>query len=222
MRRVFSPLAASGMYIPLLFLVALAVAACQPAPAPTSTPITLASPTSERGNPTRGNIVTLAPATPFPTWTPQPLVTLTPLPFVGTPPAFAFTPRPTTTPRPTRLIPTRTPDRSVPPTLQYDATYSSACISLVQAEPTDVIVFRGQPAQVSWAAVEGADGYRVWVFSPSKRFVFDQVVQATTVSIPANVFFGLGPYAWEVMPVKAGDRMCVSLTGIFNVQRAGG
>jgi hypothetical protein len=156
-------------------------------------------------------------ATLPPSWTPRPFITVTPIPFVGSPGPSRVPP--TSTPAGGQES-TATPRADIPPTLAGEAQYPTACATFGKTEPTDIVIVKGSPAQVSWTKVEGAAGYRVWLLNPSRRYSFDQVVDKETITIPEDAFIGPGPYAWEVMPLLDGDRMCVSLTGVITV-RAG-
>lgn len=155
-------------------------------------------------------------ATLPPTWTPRPFVTVTPLPFVGSPPPTSIPP--TLTPIGGRPVRHSTPRPDGPPTLSGVATYDAACAVFGKTEPTDTLVIRGAKARISWTPVEGAEGYRVWLLNPSKRYSFDEIVTGTTATFPEEAFIGPGNYAWEVMPLRNGDRMCVSLTGVITVR----
>ncbi|PJF31926.1 MAG: hypothetical protein CUN51_03015 [Candidatus Thermofonsia Clade 1 bacterium] len=174
-------------------------------------------------------------ATPTPTLTPT--FTNTPRPTFTLPPTWTPTAFVTNTPRPTQppinVRPTVTPAArrtenlnllaatpiGAPPTIALDATFDAVCASFTRSLPTSsLIADRQTDAQVSWTAVEGAEGYRVWLLSPSNRYVFIGDTTETTITFERSLFVGLGNYAWEVMPLRNGDRLCQSLTGVIVVR----
>jgi hypothetical protein len=106
-----------------------------------------------------------------------------------------------------------------PPTPARDARYSEACATFAMTDPTDAVLTPGSEAHLSWAEVEGAEGYHVWVMNPSFRFSYNQETTETSVIVPEESFIGTGMYAWEVMPLLDGERMCPSRTGIFTLRR---
>jgi hypothetical protein len=157
------------------------------------------------------------------------------LPPSWTPGAFATVTRPADAGvAPTRPPPTITPVARAtlpigvlggirgpggPPTIDPTARFDPACAALARRSGTSVSFEPNTAARIVWSGVEGADGYRVWVLNPSMRYAFDQVTDETSITIPAGVFVGTGLYAWEVMPMRDGDRMCQSLTGVFTLRR---
>jgi hypothetical protein len=174
-------------------------------------------------------------ATPTPTLTPT--FTNTPRPTFTLPPTWTPTAFVTNTPRPTQppinVRPTVTPAArrtenlnllaatpiGAPPTIALDATFDAVCASFTRSLPTSsLIADRQTDAQVSWTAVEGAEGYRVWLLSPSNRYVFIGDTTETTITFERSLFVGLGNYAWEVMPLRNSDRLCQSLTGVIVVR----
>ncbi|MBO9309763.1 MAG: hypothetical protein J7551_08270 [Chloroflexi bacterium] len=175
--------------------------------------------------------------TPTPTLTPTPTPSNTPRPTLTLPPTWTPTVFVTNTPRaalPTLNIrPTITPAArrtenlgalvatpiGGPPTVAPDHIFDVACLAFARSAPTTgLIADRETNGQVSWTPVEGAEGYRVWLLSPAKRYVFVQDVTETTVTFKRELFTGLGNYAWEVMPLRNGDRFCQSLTGVIVVR----
>lgn len=231
--------------IGLLAALALILGACaQPAPTPTVTPVPVtptssrptlpptwtpgppptASPRSDQGEQPAGATpveVTGLPGRPTlpPTWTP------------GV--AAATVTRPPLIERVTRLPtqpPTLTPALGLtafninptggPPTVEPFATYSPACAMLARSTPLDAVIFTGSVAHVTWTPVEGATAYQVWLLNPSGRYSYNQTTTETTIVFPAEAFASIGPFAWEVMPVQDGRRMCASLTGVINVRLA--
>lgn len=167
--------------------------------------------------------------TPTPSNTPRPTFTLPP---TWTPTVFVTnTPRPTLPMTPIR--PTVTPvirrtdnfgllavtPTGAPPTIAFGATFDAACRTFARRMPlTGSIADRQTDAQVSWTAVQGAEGYRVWLLSPSRRYVLIADTTETTIVFKRELFVGFGDYAWEVMPLRNGDRFCQSLTGIISVR----
>lgn len=155
-----------------------------------------------------------------PSWTPAAIPSVTQPPLVESGPATATRQVPTITPAlvltSPLVLPTR---RSVggPPTPAPSAVFNAACAVFGQATPTDTSIFAKEKAQISWAAVKGAEAYRVWVLNAANVYSFDKTVTETTITIPGEVFIGPGVYAWEVMPVLHSDRMCGSLTGVIVV-----
>jgi hypothetical protein len=87
--------------------------------------------------------------------------------------------------------------------------------------PTTTTIFQKESAQISWTAVEGAEGYRVWILNAVNEYSFDQVVTETTITIPSDIFKWPGMYGWEVMPLLNKDRMCGSLTGVILAKPGG-
>jgi hypothetical protein len=118
-------------------------------------------------------------------------------------------------------LPTRPPKLGGPPTPAPDAKYDTACATLARVAPTTSTIFQNEPAQISWTAVDGAEGYRVWVLNVVDDYSFDQVVTETTTTIPADIFKWPGMYGWEVMPLRDKDRMCGSLTDVILVKPGG-
>ncbi len=200
MNRLLRPL--------LILLLGALLAACSaPEPAPTPTP--MPTPT-----------VTNTPRPTFtlpPTWTPTAFVTNTPR---STQPPMNI--RPTVTPAARRTeslgILAATPT-GAPPTIAFDVTLPAACATFARRDPTTSLIADQQTdGQVSWTAVAGAEGYRVWLLAPSNRYVFIGDTTETTITFERALFTGLGNYAWEVMPLRAGDRLCQSLTGVIVVR----
>jgi hypothetical protein len=106
-----------------------------------------------------------------------------------------------------------------PPTIAPERTFEAACSTLARRTPTSgLIADKETDAQVSWTAVAGAEGYRVWLLSPANRYVFSGDTAETTITFKRELFTGLGNYAWEVMPLRNGDRFCQSLTGVIVVR----
>ncbi|MCC7207097.1 MAG: hypothetical protein IT323_07325 [Anaerolineae bacterium] len=233
--------------VPVFILITLVVlAGCATAPAaPTDTPApptptqpqrpTLPPSWTPGPAPTQGALAT-ATATPHtphpaqaaddgrptlpPSWTPQPFATVTRPPLTG----------PIATPLPPTITPVVEPTSGFgalqggrpaggPPTPARNADYPAACRTFAMSAPTDAVLPLDSDARLAWAAVEGADGYHVWVMNPSFRYAFDQGTTETAITIPASTFIGTGMYAWEVMPVRDGDRMCPSRTGVFTLRR---
>ncbi|HRE47794.1 MAG TPA: hypothetical protein PLD47_08715 [Aggregatilineales bacterium] len=165
------------------------------------------TPTERPPNTLRPGAATLPP-----TWTP----------FV--PPTVTRAARPMT--NATRPPPTLTPVASAiprkageaPQTPRPNATYESICASFLKADPISVIVYTGQEATITWTAVEGAEAYHVWVSNPGLRFIFNQVVSGTTITLPTDLFRGPGLHGWEVYPIRNEQRLCGSLNGVFNVR----
>lgn len=174
---------------------------------------------------------------PAPTATLTPTFTNTPRPTFTLPPTWTPTVFVTNTPRPTQppldVRPTVTPaarrtenlnllaatPTGAPPTVAPDATFDAACATFARRLPTSgLLADRETDAQVSWTAVEGAEGYRVWLLSPSNRYIFVGDTTETTITFKRALFIGLGNYAWEVMPLRNGDRFCQSLTGVIVVR----
>lgn len=188
----------------LILLVGAFVTGCS-APEPTLTPTLTPSNTPR---PT----LTLPP-----TWTPAAFVTNTPRP---TQPPMNI--RPTVTPAVRRTenlgLLGATPTGG-PPTIALDATLDPACAAFARRMPTSGLIADQQTdAQVSWTAVAGAEGYRIWLLSPSNRYVFIGDTEETTITFKRALFTGLGRYAWEVMPLRNGDRFCQSITGVIEVR----
>lgn len=186
----------------LLLIVSLAAcSAPEPTPTPTLTPSNTPRPT-----------LTLPP-----TWTPTAFVTNTPRPTLPAPNV-----RPTVTPAARRTenfgVLAATPIGG-PPTVALERTFEPVCNTFARRAPTSgLIADRESDAQVSWTPVEGAEGYRVWLLSPANRYIFTEDVSETTVTFERSLFTGLGNYAWEVMPLRNGDRFCQSLTGVIVVR----
>jgi hypothetical protein len=185
----------------LLIASLTACSAPEPTPTPTLTPSNTPRPT-----------LTLPP-----TWTPTVFVTNTPRAALPT-----LNVRPTITPAARRtegfgaLAATPT---GGPPTIAPERTFDAACLTFARRAPTTgLIADQETDGQVSWTAVEGAEGYRVWLLSPANRYIFIQDVTETTVTFERKLFTGLGNYAWEVMPLRDGDRFCQSLTGVIVVR----
>jgi hypothetical protein len=106
-----------------------------------------------------------------------------------------------------------------PPTVAPERTFDAACRTFARGTPTTgLIADQETDGQVSWTAVAGAEGYRVWLLSPANRYIFTEDVTETTVTFARSLFTGLGNYAWEVMPLRNGDRFCQSLTGVIVVR----
>lgn len=227
----------------VLVVVALVVlAGCATPAAPTTTPVPPTATPPQRptlppswtpGTPSLQDVTTATPTashTPQsvndsrptlpPSWTPQPFATVTRPPLVG----------PIATPIPPTITPVVEPTSGFgallggrpeggPPTPARGARYPEACTSFTMSEPTDAVLSPDADARLTWTPVEGAEGYHVWVMNPSFRYSFDEETTETTITVPESAFIGTGMYAWEIMPVLNGDRMCPSRTGIFTLRR---
>ncbi len=187
---------------------------------PTWTPGNL--PTVGRGEvqpppdtPTPESISAPGAATLPPTWTPEASITAP-----TQPPAPTL--RPTLTPAARRTESLGVLSATLvgaPPTIAPDRTFSPACSTFTRSTPTTTLIAdRATDAQVTWTPVEGAEGYYVWLRSPSNRYDFVGIVEETTVTFERALFGGLGNYAWEVMPLQNGERFCQSLTGVIVVR----
>jgi hypothetical protein len=155
-----------------------------------------------------------------PSWTPQPFTTVTRPPLAE---EIATRIPPTITPvvEPTSGFGALLGGRPEggPPTPARNASYPDACAPFAITAPTDAVLSPDSEAHLSWTPVDGAEGYHVWVMNPSFRYSFDQETTETTMVVPEDAFIGTGMYAWEIMPVREGDRMCPSRTGMFTLRR---
>ena len=145
-------------------------------------------------------------------WTPAVIPTSTPF-AIATQKAL-----PPTAPRAT-LTPAVTSTRSgprQPPTPAASMTYSSVCSSFqLDTQKTTIRMRVNTVGTIAWTSVEGAEGYEVWVIFLDGRYIVDQKTAETSINIPQEIFRVPGGYGWEVMPLKNGDRLCPSLTGVI-------
>lgn len=168
----------------------------------TSTPIPPQAVTVEGGS-------TLAPS-----WTPfrQPTVTRSPRTAI-----------PTRTPAPPTLTPAVSPTRLLregpPPVLPSQVFEAEVCNAFSAFAGVNAYAVPDQTVTIGWYLAPSVDLYAVWIRNPQGRFVFrDEVVVKTTEAVtyydlPGSLFLAPGTFAWEVYPVKAGARLCSSITG---------
>jgi hypothetical protein len=209
-----------------LLCFAMLLGACSggATPTPTSTPIPPATltPTIDPNAPTATRTLLPGVPTEVASWTPFVRPTITDLPTVVGP---AILPSPTSGLEPTitpASVASSTPDGQLqlPGTISPLATFGAACSTFARLMPTDVNLFTGQTARITWTPVEGATQYQVVVISPSTRVVYNQLSTETSVSIPTDDFNGLGAFGWEIVPLNGTERLCQSLTGAFSLRLA--
>lgn len=154
---------------------------------------------------------TLRPGAPTlpPTWTPEPILTATPT-FARQ--IFTFTPAPRRTEGFSVIVGTPI---GGPPTINPAVTYPAACASFARLEPSTPSVFPGDSATLLWTPIEGVESFKVFLLSPTGRYTFEEVVTETQITIPAEKFDVTGPYGYEIVPLRNGDRYCQSLTGVI-------
>lgn len=122
------------------------------------------------------------------------------------PPTFTPTTAPTEEPTATEFFPTST--LFIPA-----ATADPGCNNFGSNFGESNTIFNlGETPRATWAAIPGAELYRLIVRSSVGEIVYDQLLTETTATFPANLFANGLTYGWVVYPINGrGDQMCSAI-----------
>jgi len=209
----------------LAIIVLLALAACTPAAAPSTATMLPTAPATRSATPR------LAPTLPAPS-TPEALATVTPFPSATTvptrPPIIAPTSVPNSATRDATaatLAPSATATWTpfgviaVPP-LPNDISIPPECaVFALRREATNVPLRVGQVTALAWTplAKEGMS-YRVWVYSPARRYVFNESTYGDRMVLPARLFDEMGNYFVTVIAYQGEQPICQFLEDVLVVR----